>query len=132
GAKSPDEGLKLIAEQVAQGIRERELGDKITFRVADPACWKVDGGPSVAERMAKPPHQVFMRPADNSRLAGWDQLRARLVGDEDSGPMIYWFDTCVDSIRTIPALQHDDHRPEDVDSGGEDHAGDQARYAVMA
>jgi nitrate reductase beta subunit len=40
--------------------------------------------------------------------------------------------TCVDLIRTLPALQHDADRPEDVDSDGEDHAPDEARYACMS
>jgi len=34
------------------------------------------------------------------------------------------FSTCKDFIRTVPALQHDQARPEDVDTDGEDHAGD--------
>jgi hypothetical protein len=77
-----------------------------------------------------------IRPADNKRvtqkgaLGGWDMMRQRLKGDER--PMIYTFHTCVDSIRTIPALQHDPDRPEDVDTDGEDHAGDEWRYACMS
>jgi hypothetical protein len=46
--------------------------------------------------------------------------------------MIYYFDTCRDSIRTIPMLQHDETRVEDVDSDMEDHAADSARYACMS
>jgi hypothetical protein len=46
--------------------------------------------------------------------------------------MVVTFSTCVDSIRTIPALQHDALRPEDVDSDMEDHAGDEWRYACMS
>ena len=46
--------------------------------------------------------------------------------------MIYAFSTCLDSIRTIPALQHDQTRAEDVDTEGEDHAGDEWRYACMS
>lgn len=46
--------------------------------------------------------------------------------------MIYCFDTCADSIRTIPTLQHDPDRPEDVDTENEDHAPDEWRYACMS
>lgn len=127
GASEPNVGLKMTAEEIADGIKAREEGN-ISYRVADPALFKVDGGPSQAERMAK--RGVLFRHADNSRISGWDQLRQRLAGDD--APMIYWFDTCVDSIRTIPALQHDEDKPEDVDSDGEDHAGDSARYACMS
>ena len=37
-------------------------------------------------------------------------------------PMLLLFSTSRDLIRTLPALQHDDARPEDVDSDMEDHA----------
>jgi len=46
--------------------------------------------------------------------------------------MLYCFSTCVDSIRTLPVLQHDTHRPEDLDSSQEDHAADDWRYACMS
>ncbi|MEQ1955843.1 hypothetical protein [Mesorhizobium sp. CN2-181] len=35
-------------------------------------------------------------------------------------------------IRTLPMLQHDAHNVEDVDTDGEDHAADSARYATMS
>jgi hypothetical protein len=46
--------------------------------------------------------------------------------------MIVTFATCTDSIRTIPILQHDPDRPEDVMTDSEDHAGDEWRYACMS
>jgi hypothetical protein len=58
-------------------------------------------------------------------------MRQRLIGT-DGVPMIYTFSTCTDSIRTVPALQHDPDRPEDVDTDGEDHAADEWRYACMS
>ena len=54
-----------------------------------------------------------------------------MVG-QDGKPMIYVFATCVDSIRTIPALQHDQSKPEDLDTNAEDHAADDWRYACMS
>lgn len=64
--------------------------------------------------------------------AGWDQMRARLNGDADGRPMVYCFDTCIDSIRTIPTLQHDPDKIEDLDTEAEDHAADEWRYACMS
>jgi hypothetical protein len=61
----------------------------------------------------------------------WDQLRARLVGVDDV-PMLLTFDISPDSIRTLPAMQHDEHKPEDVNTDGEDHAPDEARYRCMS
>ena len=46
--------------------------------------------------------------------------------------MLVTFSTCPDFIRTVPALQHDKDRIEDVDTDGEDHAGDEGRYACMS
>lgn len=135
----PNVGVKLTAEDVALGIVEREGAEEISYAVLDPAAFAEDGGPSLAERMAKATNgKVWFKPADNRRVAkigalgGWDQMRRRLQGDGDGRPMLYCFSTCVDSIRTIPALQHDRDKPEDLDTNGEDHAGDDWRYACMS
>lgn len=136
GASGPNVGLKLTAAEVARGIKEREKDDKIAYGVLDPAAFAVDGGPSIAEMMAK--EGVYFRPADNKRisqkgaLSGWDQMRARLKGDADGRPMLYVFDTCRDFIRTVPVLQHDPDKPEDLDTDGEDHVADEARYGCMS
>lgn len=129
GASEPNIGLKLTAEEVAQGIMRRDNSEKFAYSVADPSCWKVDGGPSIAERMLKV--GVLWRRADNQRINGWDQMRQRFIGMDDE-PMIYCFNTCTDSIRTIPLLQHDENKPEDIDTEMEDHAADDWRYACMS
>ncbi len=132
GASRPNVGLKMTAEAVGAGIAERtperQGGHCPIDWVADPAIFTEDGGPSLAERMRLP-----WRRADNARVArhghvgGWDQMRARM---EDQ--MIFWFDTCKDSIRTIPVLQHDRLNAEDLDTEAEDHAADDTRYACMS
>lgn len=135
-----NEGLKLTAEEVGAGILERDAGDKMasSASVLDPAAFSSDGGPSIAERIYRGSgNKITFRRADNKRIAkmgalgGWDQLRARLKG-EDGRPMIYFMDNCTHAIRTLPALQHDDLRPEDIDTEGEDHAADEIRYACMS
>jgi len=131
-----DVGLKLHAEDVGAGLKER-MTDKLSYAVLDPAAFSEDGGPSIAERIYKGGGPYFIR-ADNKRTArqgamgGWDQMRSRLVGDEDGRPMLVFFDTCLDSVRTIPALQHDQNRPEDINTHLEDHAGDDVRYGCMS
>ena len=70
------------------------------------------------------------RVSDKGAMGGWDQVRARLKGDEKA--MLFFFATCKDTIRTLPMLQHDRIKAEDVDSDGEDHAGDETRYACMS
>jgi len=154
-------GGKLTADQVGKGIASRERDDrnKLTYGVLDPSAFKEDGGPSIAERindeLLAAKLAAFI-PADNARVArqtgdpakagpmgGWDQVRARLVGSakrlQDGGinwstgrPAIYFFSTCTDSIRTIPVLQHDQSRAEDLDTDAEDHAADDVRYACLS
>jgi hypothetical protein len=154
-------GGKLTAEQVGKGIASREKDDraKLTYGVLDPSGFAEDGGPSIAERvndeLFKEKLAAFVK-ADNARvtrqtgdptkagpMGGWDSMRARLVGTakrlDDGGinwstgrPMIYCFSTCTDSIRTIPVLQHDQSRAEDLDTDAEDHASDDWRYACLS
>jgi hypothetical protein len=58
--------------------------------------------------------------------------------DTDEGPKVTYmprlriFSTCRDLIRTLPLLVHDEKNAEDVDTDGEDHAGDALRYLVMS
>jgi hypothetical protein len=137
----PNVGLRMVAEDVGRGVAKRQADDpkhegQSVWHVADPAMFTADGGPSIAERMMKA-GPLVMRRADNSRVArngamgGWDQVRSRLQG-EDERSMLYVFSTCTNLIRTLPALQHDADRPEDVDTDGEDHAPDALRYGCMA
>jgi len=141
-------GSRLPAEALARGILDREAaagerrGDAsddeavISYGVLDPSAFDVSRGPSIAEQMARA--GVLFSRADNRRIrgggsvSGWDQLRGRLLGDVDGHPMIVAFSTCVDSIRTIPVLQHDPDKPEDLDTTAEDHAADDWRYGCMS
>lgn len=136
GKYQPDVGLKMPAEAVGAGVRKRDQDDVISYGVLDPAAWAEDGGPSIAERVMN--GGATFRPADNKRVSqhgamgGWDQMRGRLQGNDDGQPMLLFFETCIHSIRTIPALQHDPDRPEDLDTSAEDHAADMVRYACMS
>ena len=60
------------------------------------------------------------------------QLHYRLSFDENGYPMLYVFRNCRAFIRTLPLLQYDDQRPEDLDSSGEDHIADETRYFLMS
>lgn len=138
GASRPGVGLKLSNSEVAEGIKERERSDPRPFGncVLDPSAFSNNGGPSIAEEYARA--GVHFNKADNARIArlgalsGWDQLRNRLVGDADGHSGLFIFDTCANLIRTLPALQHDPDKAEDVDTESEDHACDALRYACMS
>jgi hypothetical protein len=130
----PNVGLKLPAEQVGAKLWELERNDpKLAYGVLDPSAFRSDGGPTIAQRITQGSGgRIFFRPADNTRVPGWDQVRARLIGDADGRAMMVFFSTCRDTIRTLPALQHDPARPEDLDTNSEDHAADDIRYACMS
>lgn len=119
--KTPE---KVFAEQVAEGINEREY-EQIHHRIAGRDLFDVRGGPSLAERM----RPLSFRHADTSRIPGWDQVRARLVG-KNGIPGLFIFDTCVHTIRTFPLLQHDDKNGMDA-APGDDHCLDAVRYISM-
>jgi hypothetical protein len=129
----------MTAEEVADGIVEREKPDvyanKVMSGVADPSIFAENGGPSIGDRMAG--RKCYFRPADNTRVAqmgaisGCDHVRSRLKGDGER-PALYLFSTCRDAIRTLPALQHDEGRPEDIDTESEDHIADEVRYACAS
>lgn len=136
-AQKPNVGRRLTAEQLAADIKALSPSDEtIAYTAADPAIFAEDGGPSISERLAIA--GVHCTRADNTRvgqsghMGGWDQMRARLRGEDESRPGLVVFSTCKDFIRTVPVLQHDRTRAEDIDTDAEDHVADEARYACMS
>lgn len=133
--KTPNEGVKWppdkIFAEIARIEREhRWLKGKRIYGVADPSIWDASRGESVAETAIK--YGVYFTPGDNERLAGWMQVHYRLAFDANGFPMMYIFSNCKAFIRTIPLLQFDEHKPEDLDTDGEDHVADEVRYFCMA
>lgn len=133
--KEPNTGVKWTPDQVFAEIHKIEtehrwLKGKHIQGVADPAIWDAQYGESIAETAAK--HQVFFTKGDHQRIPGWMQVHYRLAFDENGFPMMYVFKNCKAFIRTIPLLQYDDHKVEDLDTEGEDHVADEVRYFLMS
>ena len=133
--ETPNEGVKWIPEQVFREIHRIEtehpwLRGKHINGVADPAIWDAERGVSIAETAGR--NGVYFDPGDNKRIPGWMQMHYRLAFDENGFAMMYIFSTCKGFIRTVPTLVYDDHRPEDLDTDGEDHIADETRYLCMA
>lgn len=143
---TPNEGLKLLPKQIAEGIKAREDAllqgilknhSKIHPGPADTEIWNADKGVCVADELAKYPHNITFVPADKSpgtRVNGWQRLRGMLAATaaqpvEDPG--YYVFDTCREWLRTVPSLPRDDKHIEDVDTTAEDHIGDETRYRCL-
>ena len=133
--KTPNEGVKWTPPQVFAEIAriEREhrwlKGKKITG-IADPAIWDAETGKSIADVAGE--HQVYFSPGDHQRIPGWMQMHYRFAFDENGYPMMYIFSNCRAFIRTIPLLLYDEHKPEDLDTDGEDHVADEVRYFCMS
>jgi hypothetical protein len=100
--------------------------------VCDPSVWnKQDDGPSVADSFEKAGFKCIR--GNNDRVNGWLAVHERLKQrDMDDKPMLQIFDTCVNTIRTLPVMTPDPNRPEDVDSRLEDHLMDALRYGLMS
>lgn len=131
----PDTGVKWTPNEIFKEIRRIEdehkwLRGKSIQGVADPAIWNAEYGESIAETAEK--YRIYFDKGDNKRIAGWQQLHYRLQFDEEGIPMMYIFKNCKGFIRTLPLLQYDENKPEDVDTKQEDHIADETRYMCMA
>lgn len=135
GESLANEGVKWSPGKVFSEIQRFENehpyleGREITG-VADPAIWDAESGISFAETAMK--YGIFFQKGDHKRIPGWMQCHQRLHFDENGYPMFYCFDTCKEFIRTIPMLQYDEHKAEDIDTEGEDHIADEWRYFCMS
>ena len=132
---------RLTYQELANLIMSLTSDDeRIDYLVADPAIFgdrshhkQPEGGESGAETMQK----VFggwtsVLRADNERIIGWGRMRIMLTPNPQGDALITFSSRCKDSIRTIPTLVHDEIKVEDLNTEGEDHAGDSVRYAVMS
>ena len=143
-----DRGLRMQAWEVAKGILEREQGEKIRLRIADPSIWhprpesrrQEAQGITIQEDFNN--QRVFFTKADNERLHGKLQVHKRLKLepeiDMETGevlseePLIQVFNDCKAFWRTLPALYESAKNPDDVDTDQEDHVYDELRYMCMA
>jgi hypothetical protein len=124
-------GKQVENTEQARKIAEMSNGDK-PFCVGDTAIFNEQGGPSIGEQMNKVLQELghpVLQSADKDRLSGWSQIRQRLMAKP---AMLYVFSTCPYFIESLPSLQYDPKKPEDVDSDGDDHIADAARYLCKA
>lgn len=131
---SPNTGIQLTVQEIAQGILDRERADPRlrgrTIRgIADPAIWESSRGESIAQMLEA--QHVYFDKGDHARLAGLMQFHYRLAFDEQGYPMFYCCRECKQFIRTIPILIYDDKNTEDIDTDLEDHIYDATRYVFM-
>lgn len=78
-------------------------------------------------------HKIYLNRPRKERVAGWAAMRERLhnAKERNGRPGMWISARCRYFWQTVPFIERDPHRPEDVVTDGPDHAADAARYAVM-
>ena len=127
---------KWRAEQVAREVRRLSEGENIAYTVASPDMWQRRGlvlsgeggfeGECIAEVFAR--EGIYLTPADNNRIAGWQTVR-RYLSEGGEGSLWQCFSTCTNLIQTLPALCYDTKNVEDARDGN-DHAPEALRYGL--
>jgi hypothetical protein len=122
-------------EAMAKIIAEYSRDETYSMSYADGSLW-------VAYKTQKAGYtsgyDVFMsrgiriEPGNKHRINGKRKVHDVLGKLKDGGPGIVFFKTCVNLIRTLPALPYSKKagKLEDVDTDAEDHAYDAFRYGM--
>lgn len=132
----PNEGLRMLAVEVARGIvkAERDIGvaGRVKSGPADSAIFDTQNGVCIADDMERA--GVKWEKADKgpgSRKNGWERMRKMLkaaLQHPMEYPGLLVFDTCRQFIRTVPVLPRDERNTDDIDTDAEDHIADETRY----
>ena len=124
----------LIISEAAQAVNDLCVGEEIFQYFAPPDLWNRnrDTGRSVAEIFLE--HGIPLTQTNNERINGWMDMHEYLkvtvdeMGQRSAGLRV--FSDCKNLIRSIPLLQFDEKKPNDV--AGEPHelthAPDAIRY----
>jgi hypothetical protein len=128
-----NEGLKMLASDIAKGILEREttLG-YVRPGPADNSIFDTQDGHCIADNMET--SGVKWERCDKSpgsRINGWEIMR-QLMDASKKCPMeekgLFVFNNCRHFIRTVPTLPRDEKKTDDINTNSEDHIADEARY----
>jgi len=125
----------LHYDTLAKEILDLTGDEKIEYAVFDPAIFG-DKQHHEEAKESKPGAEIMQDVigskfpivrGDNRRDVGWANVRKYL-----NNGLFEVFSTCINFIRTIPANIHSVHKPEDLDTDGEDHTADELRYACAS
>ena len=132
-----------IQHNVGRRLTNRELAREMASTLngwpaeeirCDPSIFSHHGAPSIADQIAEAADLPPLVGADNSRPSGWERMRGMMkesAKERPEGPGFYSLDTCRHFLRTVKGILRDPRKPGDARTDGEDHAVDEARYAVM-
>lgn len=130
------------ADQARMILAAESDGEDVSSRWGDDAMWATRGDARpIASIYAE--NGVHLTPAGKGgRVSGWQRVHSYLAEGPACAhhrsmgwttcPMLHIFETCVETLRTLPALPHATKGdPEDADSQAEDHAPDTLRYILI-
>lgn len=123
---------RLTYSQLARKIKIMSGMEHIDYTVADTSMFAASPDTGEDGNSIMSQNGVELTGAKKDRIPGWNLMR-----DYIRSGNIRFFSTCFNSIRTIPALIHEDvlktgNRVEDIARGSEDHAADACRYGLMS
>ena len=130
-------GLKMLAEEIAAGIKEREkfFPFNVSSGPADSSIFDTVNGMCIADDMKR--EGISWTKADKSpgsRVNGAELIRTMLKASLTypmESPGLFTFSHCRDFIDLMPIMPRDEKNSEDVDTEAEDHIWDECRYRVM-
>jgi len=127
----------LIVSNAAAKIKALESEDKhgqYVTRLAPPDLWNTQSTSGKSTAILFDESGLSLTPSNNDRISGWLAVHEllKIVTGADGKPTarLKIFRTCKNLIRTIPLLQHDDKKPNDVAREPHEltHAPDDLRY----
>jgi phage terminase large subunit len=125
----------LIVSEAANRIRQGGTEEVYEY-LAPPDMWnrRQESGKSIAELFWE--HGIRLTRADNDRVQGWMAMKEWLKRYEDENGKrtanLQFFSTCPNLIRSLPLLQFDPKRPNDVATEPHEltHGPDAIRYFI--
>ncbi|HOC55682.1 MAG TPA: terminase family protein [Verrucomicrobiota bacterium] len=130
------EAVRAMVGRHRIGDRALEVGDLRRIVAGTDVFSRQSDGTTIAAQYAR--EGITLKPASMDRVNGWAEVLQRL-GDVGAGVRARMFihQRCGRLAETLPAMQHDPNRPEDVlkvdadeDGVGGDDAADALRYLV--
>ena len=114
---------ELIISEAAKKIHEYNGDDKIKYTYGPPDLWnrRNDTGKSAYDVFRE--NGVILRRSANNRVQGWysvaEHIKIYEEKDEQTGELkrtskMKFFSNCINIIRCLPQLQHDDKDPNDT------------------
>ncbi len=135
----PNEGLNMLAVDIARGILERErhmgVGGRVKHSIADAAIFSRENGVCIGDDFRK--GGVLFEPSKKYpgyRVHALEVVRKRLTASRKTPmeePGLFIAEDCRDFIRTVPTLPRDPKNLDDVLSSAEDHVYDDLVMILM-